>query len=63
MVKALKADILYTGKPDVVLRDVYLVRDEDTIVGVSKEKPREAEEIIEFDKAVATLLSLTYIAI
>jgi len=54
MPKAIKANILYTGKPDEVLKNVYLVWDGSKIVGISKEKPKDVEEVYEFDNAVVT---------
>jgi len=43
--KAIRTDILYTGKPDEVLKDVYVVFDENKIVDVTKNKPKNAEII------------------
>ena len=54
MAKALKADVLYTGKKDGVLKDVYIVWDGNKFTKVTKDKPKEVEEIIEFDHAVVT---------
>ncbi len=54
MAKALRANILYTGRPNEVLEDVYLVWNGKKIVDITKERPRDVEEIIEFDHAVVT---------
>ncbi len=54
MTKALKANTLYTGKPNEVLENVYLVWNGKKIVDIAKEKPRDAEEVIEIDNAVVT---------
>ena len=54
MSKAIKANVMYTGKPDEVLKNVYLVWDGSKIVGISKEKPKDVEEVYEFDNAVVT---------
>ena len=54
MAKALKANLLYTGKPSEVLEDVYIVWEGEKIVSIVKEKPKDVEEIIEFDRAIVT---------
>ncbi len=54
MTKALKADILFTGKEDEVLKNVYIVWDGSKFTEVTREKPGEVEEVIEFDYAVVT---------
>ncbi|HDO20239.1 MAG: amidohydrolase [archaeon GB-1867-097] len=51
--KALRADLLYTGKPGEVLRNVYVLFEGEKIIGVSEEKPREGE-IIDFDGSIVT---------
>lgn len=51
--KAVKADVLYTGKPNEVLKNVYLVFDGKEIKNIEKTRPKEAE-IIELDSAVIT---------
>ena len=43
--KAVRAKILYTGKPGEVLNDVYVIFDERRILDVSKEKPKDVEVI------------------
>ncbi len=43
--KAVKADILYTGKPDEVLNDVYVVFNGNKIIDITKSKPKDAEII------------------
>lgn len=43
--KAVKADILYTGKPDEVLNDVYIVFNGNKIIDVTKSKPKDTEII------------------
>lgn len=52
--KCVKANVLYTGRPGQVLRDVYVVWQGNKIVGVSKERPRDAEEVYEYDFCVVT---------
>ena len=54
MAKALKADVLYTGKPNEVLENVYLVWEGSRIIGIYREKPKDVEEVIELDNAVVT---------
>ncbi len=54
MRKALKARIIYTGEPGGILFDQYIVWSESVIEGVSKERPRDAEEVIEFENSVVT---------
>ena len=54
MAKALKANVLYTGRPGRVLRNVYIVWEDDKIISVSREKPRGVEEVFEYDEAVVT---------
>jgi len=46
--RAVKAGILYTGKPGEVLRDVYVIYDGDRIVDVTETRPRGAD-IVEGD--------------
>ncbi|HDD64273.1 MAG TPA: imidazolonepropionase, partial [Thermoprotei archaeon] len=36
---AIKCDLLYTGKPNEVLKNVYIVVDGRRIAGISQEKP------------------------
>jgi len=43
MKKAVKATVLYDGKPDGVLKDVYVVWENDKFLGVFKEKPEDVE--------------------
>jgi len=43
--KAIRADILYTGKLGEVLKDVYVVFNGNKIVDVTKTKPKDAEII------------------
>ena len=54
MAKAVKADVLYTGKPEKTLHNVYIVWGNETIISISKEKPKDVEEIFEYDKAIVT---------
>ena len=54
MPQAIKANILYTGKPGEVLRNVYLVWDGRNIVKISEEKPDKDIEVLEFDYTVIT---------
>lgn len=54
MAKAVKADVLYTGKPEKTLHNVYIVWENETIISISKEKPKDVEEIFEYDKAIVT---------
>ncbi|HDJ84131.1 MAG TPA: imidazolonepropionase, partial [Desulfurococcaceae archaeon] len=54
MAKAVKADVLYTGKPEKTLHNVYIVWENETIISISKEKPEDVEEIFEYDKAIVT---------
>ena len=54
MAKAVKAKILYIGKPGQVLENVYLVWNDQKIVGISKEKLKDVDEVIEFENAVVT---------
>ncbi|MCD6323685.1 MAG: amidohydrolase [Desulfurococcales archaeon] len=53
MRKAVKADVLYTGIPGKVLRNVYLVWEGSKFVEITESKPGDAE-VIEFDKSVVT---------
>ncbi len=54
MAKTLKASVLYTGRPGRVLRNVYIVWEDDVITSISREKPRGVEEVFEYDGAVVT---------
>ncbi len=51
--KAVKADFLYTGKPDEVVKNVYVIFENEKIIDVTSEKPKGAE-IIEVEGAVVT---------
>ncbi len=48
-VKAVKARLLYTGRPGLVLHDVYVVFDEGFIKSVQHEEPEGASVLGEFD--------------
>ncbi len=54
MARALKASVLYTGRPNEVLENVYIVWEGSKILDVSRERPRDVEEIIEPENAVVT---------
>ncbi len=54
MARALKASVLYTGRPNEVLENVYIVWEGSKIIDVSRERPRDVEEIIEPENAVVT---------
>ena len=51
--KAVRATVLYTGKPQEVLYNVYLIYEGKEIKGISKRKPKEAE-VIEVEGTVIT---------
>jgi len=51
--KAIRASMLYTGKPQEILYNVYLVYEGKKIKTITKRKPKDAE-IIEVDGAVIT---------
>ncbi len=53
LLKAVRANLLFTGYPGRVERDVYLSWEGNKLVGVVKEKPKDAE-IIEFENSVVT---------
>ncbi len=54
MAKALRASVLYTGRPGRVFRNVYIVWEGDTIISISREKPRGVEEVFDYDGVVVT---------
>ena len=43
--KAVRAEVLYTGRPGEALKDVYVTFKEKTILGVTKERPKDSEII------------------
>lgn len=43
--KAIRVETLYTGKPDEVLENVYVIFDENKIVDITKTKPADVEVI------------------
>ncbi len=49
-----KADIVYSGKPGLTYRNVYVVWEDSKIVEITQEKPKNVDEIFEFDRAVVT---------
>ena len=54
MPKVIKANLVYTGKPGEELKDVYIVWNGDKIVNILKEKPKDVDEIFEYDYCVVT---------
>ncbi|OYT25860.1 MAG: imidazolonepropionase [Thermoprotei archaeon ex4572_64] len=52
--KAVRANTLYMGIPDKVLNNVYLIWSEDRIIDITNEKPKNVEEVYEYDYAVVT---------
>ncbi len=51
--KCIKVKKVYTGKGDVI-NDVYVVWNDNRIVSISKEKPRDVDEYFEYDRCVMT---------
>ncbi len=54
IVKAIKANLIYLGKPGEVIENAYLLWDDKVVKGIVKERPKGIEEVFEFDKAVIT---------
>ena len=52
--KAVKANLVYTGKPNEELKDVYIIWHDNKIVDITKEKPKDVDEIFEYDYCVVT---------
>jgi len=55
-VKAIRAKKLYTGKPEEILENVYVVFEAEKIVDVVKEKPKDAEVIFEGEVVTPALI-------
>ncbi len=53
MLKAIKADLLYTGRPGEVLRNAYLVWEGSKLLDVTQTRPEEAE-LLDFGPSVVT---------
>ncbi len=49
-----KADLVYSGKPGLIYRNVYIVWENDKIVEITQERPKNVNEVFEFDRAVVT---------
>ncbi len=54
--KAIRAKKLYTGKPEEILENVYVVFEAEKIVDVVKEKPKDAEVIFEGEVVTPALI-------
>jgi len=52
-VKCVKADLLYTGTGELI-KNVYIVWEESRIVSICSEKPKDVDEVFEYDYAVVT---------
>ncbi len=57
VMKCIKASKVYTGRGDV-LEDVYIVWNGDRIVSITREKPKDVEEVYEYDRCVITPASI-----
>ncbi len=51
--KCIKADLLYTGTGEAI-KNVYISWEDSRIVSICSEKPKDVDEIIEYDYAVVT---------
>lgn len=54
MLKAVKASLVYTGKPEAPLKNVYVVWRGKSIVGLTRRKPKNAEVLSEDKDNVVT---------
>lgn len=51
---SVKADFVYGGKPGLIYRNVYIVWEDDRIVNITSERPKDVDDVFELDRAVVT---------